>query len=755
MKKFLVKTSSIAAILVLGVLMVLPAPRAEAASFNKNNVMDDRVFDDYNTMSASQIQSFLNQFSTSCLKNYKAAYPQSYFTYGSKVSAATVIRRASLLWHINPRVILATLEKEEGLVTGGSGCASWRYNSAMGMGCPDNGACPAPEYAGFSKQVTKGSWQLKFSKERAYGNLSWDGDGSVHYYGYMTQGYRARESGGTSSYYDGHATIDGQNVYMSNGATAALYSYTPHFSGNQHFVTIFSNWFGSTQSSQPIGASLYRQSSNGKIYLVIDGNRFYIPSPATMANYSLDRYSTIPANDSTINSFTDKGSLTNLIYDDSGVYLVNNGKKYPVPSTMCTAWGLECLDGSITKRLGSPFDSEYLSTGKNLTNLMNHGSTYYKMEDGKRFPFADSSTITKLGYSKSDSLNASSVNRTQTLGHLLLTTPGIVKFSPHATIYYFDGTNYYTIAGISMYNAWSMDNLHKISAPKSSYNNSESVPTAGTLSYWYQDANGNKYVIGGGYKLSLSSTQQSLWPSATYLQGLDKLSTNLTAKPLAEFVKSGINYYKLLPEAGEKRYIAGLSNYKDLGVSASNTSYLDSTVVNSIKSGPYAFANGHLIKVQNDSTIYVVNDDKLLHVASMAVLSGYRFNTYNLKVYPLSGVNSYEKSGQLQVGKLSNGTVVIPSGGKLIVVSSSFATESGIQTPGLTLIANDLTKRAVKIAPTRFWRDNGTGKIYYASGGALHYIASSTKLEELGGNSVSLNSVDSYIISLFNIGSPA
>ncbi len=245
MKKFLIKISSIAAILVLGILMVLPAPHAEAASFNKNNIMNDAVFDDYSTMSASQIQSFLNQFSSSCLKNYKAAYPQSYSTYGSKVTAATVIRRASLLWHINPRVILATLEKEEGLVTGGSGCASWRYNSAMGFDCPDSGACPGPGSAGFSRQVTKGSWQLKFNKERAYGHTSWDGDGSVNYIGYMTQGYRARKAGGTVTYYDGHATIDGQNVYMSNGATAALYSYTPHFSGNQHFDTIFTNWFGS------------------------------------------------------------------------------------------------------------------------------------------------------------------------------------------------------------------------------------------------------------------------------------------------------------------------------------------------------------------------------------------------------------------------------------------------------------------------------------------------------------------------------
>jgi len=33
---------------------------------------------------------------------------------------------------------------------------------------------------------------------------------------------------------------------MDTGPTASLYWYTPHFSGNQNFVTIFTNWFGGT-----------------------------------------------------------------------------------------------------------------------------------------------------------------------------------------------------------------------------------------------------------------------------------------------------------------------------------------------------------------------------------------------------------------------------------------------------------------------------------------------------------------------------
>lgn len=232
-------------LLVLGIAAFGFAKPAHA-SFNNNRVMDDGVFDNSGTMDEGSIQSFLNSFSNSCLKNYQAPYPNDYFNYGGNVPAARVIKRAADLWGINPQVILATLEKEESLVRGNAGCADWRYNSAMGMGCPDGGSCPSPAYAGFSKQVTKGSWQLKYNKERSYGNVGWGENDSLTYYGYMTQGNRKRCGSCSNIYYDGWASIDSTSVHMDTGATASLYTYTPHFHGNQNFVALFEAWFGST-----------------------------------------------------------------------------------------------------------------------------------------------------------------------------------------------------------------------------------------------------------------------------------------------------------------------------------------------------------------------------------------------------------------------------------------------------------------------------------------------------------------------------
>lgn len=283
----------------VAVALLTTATPAKAA-FNNNRVIDDGVFDNAGTMDEGSIQGFLNQFPNSCLKNYQAPYPNDYFNYGGNVPAARVIRRAADLWGINPQVILTTLEKEESLVRGNAGCAEWRYNSAMGMGCPDGGACPAPAYAGFSKQVTKGSWQLKFNKERAWGNVGWGDNDSITYYGYMTQGNRKRCGSCTNIYYDGWASIDNTSVHMDTPATASLYSYTPHFHGNQNFAALFEAWFGSTWGSgePPLSAlahpdgTLVKDSDSPVVYVVGDGYRTHLGTEGIFRSFNY-RFSSV------------------------------------------------------------------------------------------------------------------------------------------------------------------------------------------------------------------------------------------------------------------------------------------------------------------------------------------------------------------------------------------------------------------------------------------------------------------------------
>jgi hypothetical protein len=259
---------SMSSVLVLAFcLRALPAQ----ADYNHNIIMTDNIFNSASSMNASQIDAFLNGFPNSCLSTnngFSSPDPNGYspsagYTYGGNVSGGKVIYDAAQAYGINPQVILATLEKESSVVTGNASYHCQYINTAMGYDCPDSGNCPqnpATE-SGFSKQVIHAAWMLRFHEQRSEGNVGWQqtspgwdnsDDPQSCYSGRMTQGTFQLCPGGPSTYFDGYTTIDGVATHMDSGATAALYDYTPHFSGNQNFTTIFQGWFGNTVSQTPL-----------------------------------------------------------------------------------------------------------------------------------------------------------------------------------------------------------------------------------------------------------------------------------------------------------------------------------------------------------------------------------------------------------------------------------------------------------------------------------------------------------------------
>jgi len=245
---------------------VFNAKTVNADDYSKSNIIDDSVFVNSASMTEAEINAFINSFPNSCLlpQNQPAGLsvvtfktPIDYFSYGEDSSPAHIIWWTANYYGLNPQVILTTLEKEENLITGSKGCALFRYNSAMGYNCPDsltyhtyadinivNTCVERESNAGFSRQVSHATWQLTFDEERAYGIIN--GNTGITYTGRMTKGYRARVYGGALVYYDGIYTIDGETIYISNGATAALYNYTPHFNS---FNSLFTQYFGSTYSN--------------------------------------------------------------------------------------------------------------------------------------------------------------------------------------------------------------------------------------------------------------------------------------------------------------------------------------------------------------------------------------------------------------------------------------------------------------------------------------------------------------------------
>jgi hypothetical protein len=149
---------------------------ALAPSNYTNHLIDDGVFTNNSTMSAIGIQAFLDN-EGSGLAGFSAvedcgstsgshySYYASYYACGQNASAAQIIYSASQAYGINPQVILATLEKEQSLVTTPNPTAS-QLNCAMGYDSCANDS-------GFFYQVDNATWQFKMDMQTGSGNSYW------------------------------------------------------------------------------------------------------------------------------------------------------------------------------------------------------------------------------------------------------------------------------------------------------------------------------------------------------------------------------------------------------------------------------------------------------------------------------------------------------------------------------------------------------------------------------------------------------
>lgn len=231
---------------------------ADLSKFQAGNIISDAVFFNSGTMSPAQIQAFLEakvptcQAGYTCLKDWydtsRTTTPDAMcgaYSGGVSERASTIIYKVAQACGINPQVILATLEKEQGLVTH-VWPSEWRYTIAMGQGCPDTAACDT-RYYGFFNQVYGAAWQFK-----RYANPP----GTSNYFNWYAPGrtWNVR--------WHPNAACGSSPVFIQNQATANLYYYTPYQPnaaairagygegdgcssyGNRNFFQNFTDWFG-------------------------------------------------------------------------------------------------------------------------------------------------------------------------------------------------------------------------------------------------------------------------------------------------------------------------------------------------------------------------------------------------------------------------------------------------------------------------------------------------------------------------------
>ena len=335
-----------------------PAEAANAAWFNPGQIISDSAFYAPGTMSAADIQRFLNgkvavcradPTRPGCLKDYRLSTPEVAGVAGrcaslpakTNISAAELIYDVSIACGISAKVLLVKLQKEQGLVTS-TNPSPRAYEFALGMDCPDTPSGCSAASAGFFWQLYKGAGQLNWYSNPA-GSFTWLRPGAT-----ISRPYQANNPG-----------CGAQSFVLENRATAALYYYTPYVPnqtalgnlygvgdvcsayGNRNFFRDYTDWFGST-----IGGSFLIKGDGPDVFMIVDETKYRIPSPelltslaplgplATVPNAHLDRFTTIG----------DMNALGRNAVDGSYFFIHNSSR---LPFANCdevAAWGLNCAN---------------------------------------------------------------------------------------------------------------------------------------------------------------------------------------------------------------------------------------------------------------------------------------------------------------------------------------------------------------------------------------------------------------------------
>ncbi|MDR3642258.1 MAG: hypothetical protein P4L74_01350 [Candidatus Doudnabacteria bacterium] len=276
----------------VGVLAILPffafAQMAIDPVFNPNQLISDTAFSDTQTFGgAAGIQKFLE------IKGSVLANTDPSFLPNLKEPNAILLKQAlddpesslprlrtaaELIWDaaqstgLNPQVILATMEKEEGLVDQKYGSAAAQQTAidhAMGFNCGDNVSCwnlfPGFYYQLFGNLDSSGNRYLGAAKSLMK-SFNTSGGRGPSYNGSVSQVGQTIILDNTMGGYDGVTAQE--NVTLANNATAALYRYTPHvFNGNYNFWKFFTAWF-----KYPNG-TLVTLANGTNTYIIEDGSK--------------------------------------------------------------------------------------------------------------------------------------------------------------------------------------------------------------------------------------------------------------------------------------------------------------------------------------------------------------------------------------------------------------------------------------------------------------------------------------------------
>jgi LysM repeat protein len=766
-----VLTSAVMALVGL-VSLSQPAQAAPPGSaFDPGLIISDSVFFDFGSMTLDQIQAFLDSRvencraedpAIDCLKNIRVDIPETPATEPTEIgpcsaipakpqaSAAEIIYLVANACGINPKVIITTLQKEQGLVTS-TKPTDYMYRAAMGFGCPDSDpAICGKVYVGLFNQIYRAAKQLRW-----YGNP----EGSFTYWKpgrTVSMRYNPKSSCGTKTF------------QLQNQATANLYYYTPYTPndaalnnlygtgdscsayGNRNFWRFYHDWFGS-----PIGGGYLLKSASSQTYLIVDNLKYLVTDPRLLASLApLGPLGEI--SQPYLDSFQESGAMGQLAVDaSSGVrYLLVDSKKYQV------------ADCQVAAQFGAVCDLAISLTSLQLAQFEDGGvlSRLIEQPDGTRYWVENSQTrvvVDELALNTVGAQNSSTVS--MTIEQVVSLTPGnalaseLVMFGLAGTsdqLIASGGKTYRFVA--SLISATDLGRWFVRPGVTMELQSVASTMHPDTVRGFIADPAGNTYVITSDGKLRIGDPENWTDQVVTLPQSLVDAFPSVEGELVAPAVISSEgNKLAYFVDGAERR----ISTTADMTTRFLNlidqpkTVLMPQSAINTVTNVGLAMAPGSIVKEPGSSTLYLVDGltSKIKLAGSSQAKSVTDSKTFTFTKAELAKLET--RTGFTSFKVQCNDDTYLLDGGVLYPISAP-AAEHFPGTPysldNSTCSALNLSDRAVG----QFIRDN-RGLLYLIEDGERFRISSWAHFADLRGDGPGYVQASSYFTSKIPYGGRA
>lgn len=727
---------------------------ASAVSYSQDELIDDSVFLDSNSMNANQIQAFLTGIGSS-LANYTTVETVSYYpNYNHTVSAAELIFDAGEVYGVNPQAIMATMQKEESLITDPSPAAS-QINFAMGYGCADSTGCS--QYAGLFNQIDNGTWQLRFNYERAAGNNSWWNSSITYPCANPSNYYKpGLFPGNNVTFYDDHGTAY-DTFTINNASTASLYCYTPHaypgssaeyYSGSYNFVVAFDNWFGSTLGS------LVRSSSDPTLYYDDGISKYLVGSMDMAAQYNLGLGDVRIVAQSDLNavplaSSPDTPSLSYVVKSDGNndngtIYLINGGIRYPITS-MTQYYNF----GFTLNQLGyMPLnDLQRMPVGSDLSDFVSDPTGFvYEINSDVRNGIFDSNVLGSLDPSNNVTPVSSLVADSIPLGQAIFDGNSVL-IGQDGSVWLVIGSTWYYISSMSLYSCLGLTSL-----PNVPFTSAQT--TIGTqsnnISCFVSTTGGSDYIMDNGRKIPVNSG----WGFTSFNQIGDAFINNVptytpTSTPLFRTQSNGALYSFV---NGKKNQIINMTSFTGNGYVPNDIFTSQSDFLSTVPSGPLVLSSGMVVQDPSSDSLYVISGTGKLYISSMTEFAQFGFNPANIIPMDANTLSSYATIGTLSPLADVPTPTLFDSGIGWQALTSALQTDYGFNGSTPTYSSGVASSVTSSQQLTPYVKFNSSATLYYMVGGQKRPVYSMTTFTALGGTLSNLTILSDSAASLFPTG---